>query len=94
MEKFITVTGDAVSQPANLIVKLGTKLDEIVQHCGVSEDCKKILLGGPMMGLAISSTDIPLVKTNNALTCMLTDPVEEAMKVQTNCIRCGRCTRV
>ena len=46
------------------------------------------------MGLSIPNTGIPIVKTNNALTCLTTDPVEEAEALQTNCIRCGRCTRV
>ena len=93
-EKALTVTGDGVAQPGNFTVRLGTRVGDILEACGLKEECKKILLGGPMMGLSISSLDIPLVKTNNALTCMTVDPVEEAQKVQTNCIRCGRCTRV
>ena len=94
MEKAMTVTGDAVSNPGNFYVKLGTKASEILEMAGLSENVKKILLGGPMMGIAASDTDIPVVKTTNAFTCRLTDPVEEAEKIQTNCIRCGRCTRV
>ena len=94
LEKALTVTGDAVEHPGNYIVKLGTKVSEILEMAGVSENVKKILLGGPMMGLAISDTGIPIVKTTNAITCLSVDPVEEAQKLQTNCIRCGRCTRV
>lgn len=94
IEKAMTVTGDAVEKPCNLLVKLGTNVTEILEEAGLKEDAKKVLLGGPMMGVSISSRDIPVVKTTNALTCMLTDPVEEAQKKQTNCIRCGRCTRV
>ena len=94
MEKGLTITGDAVERPGNYIVKLGTSVSELLEYVGVKENAKKILLGGPMMGLAVSGTDIPLVKTNNALTCLSVDPVEEAQKIQTNCIRCGRCTRV
>ena len=94
IEKGMTVTGDAVEKPCNLMVKLGTNVTEILEEAGIKDNAKKVLMGGPMMGLAISSRDIPVVKTSNALTCMLTDPVEEAEKIQTNCIRCGRCTRV
>ena len=94
MDKFMTVTGDAVERPANLIVKVGTRMGEILEHCGLKDDVKKIIAGGPMMGPALSSLDVPVTKTNNALTCMLTDPVEEAAALMTNCIRCGRCTRV
>ena len=93
MNKGLTVTGDAVARPGNFTVPLGTSVDEVLTHCGLREDVKKIYLGGPMMGLSISDTHVPLVKTNNAITCMLTDPVEKAQLIQTNCIRCGRCTR-
>ena len=94
IEKGLTVCGEGVERPGNFIIKLGTSIKELLEYCGVSEECKKILLGGPMMGLSVSSLDVPLVKANNALTCMLTDPVEDAQKIMTNCIRCGRCTRV
>ena len=94
MEKGLTITGDAVEKPGNYVVKLGTLASELLADAGLKEDARKILLGGPMMGLAVPDPAIPIVKTNNALTCTTTDPVEEAEKIQTNCIRCGRCTRV
>ncbi|MBR2765350.1 MAG: electron transport complex subunit RsxC [Blautia sp.] len=94
MEKGLTVTGDGVERPGNFKVRLGTSVQELLEHCGLKDGVKKIYLGGPMMGLALSDTGVPLVKTNNAITCMMTDPVEESERFGTNCIRCGRCTRV
>lgn len=94
MEKGFTVTGDAVAEPSNFIVKIGTVLDELVEATGgFVGDPEKLLLGGPMMGLAISGTDVPVQKANNALTCMLVDEVKAAEEIQTQCIRCGRCVR-
>ena len=93
-EKALTVTGDAAANPGNYIVKLGTKVSELLEMAGVGENVKKVLMGGPMMGLALSDLNVPIVKNNNALTCMTADPVEYAQEIQTNCIRCGRCTRV
>ncbi len=63
---------------------------------GVKEDLeiKKALSGGPMMGIAIGSLDIPIQKQNNGLTLLAEDPVEAAEELMTSCLRCGRCTTV
>ena len=53
-----------------------------------------MLCGGPMMGIALASLDVPICKNNNALTVLTTDPVEEAEKARTACLRCGRCNQV
>lgn len=95
MEKYFTVSGDAVVNPGNYLVRVGTSISEILEAAGgLKEDTKKVLLGGPMMGTAITNLDAPIVKANNALTCLTVDQVEEAEKAMTNCIHCGRCTRV
>ncbi|MCD7858018.1 MAG: electron transport complex subunit RsxC [Clostridiales bacterium] len=92
MEKGFTVSGDAVANPGNFMIKLGTSLQEVLDAAGgLKAEAKKALLGGPMMGTAISSYDVPIVKANNALLCMTRDEVEEADKLMTACIRCGRC---
>jgi electron transport complex protein RnfC len=94
-ERGLTVTGDGAAQPANYIVKFGTLASEIIpDEGGLKPGTKKVLLGGPMMGMAIPNTDIPLEKRNNALTCFLEDEVEIAQGKLTNCIRCGKCIRV
>ena len=55
---------------------------------------EKLLCGGPMMGIALAYLDVPICKNNNALTVLCTDPVAEAEKLQTACLRCGRCNQV
>ena len=90
------VTGEGVECPMNLIVPDGTSVAEIIEFAGGfkgGKEPKKVLAGGPMMGIAMSSIDVPLQKGNNAITVLTEDPVEEAQKIQTACIRCGRCNR-
>ena len=95
MEKGFTVTGEAVANPGNFLVKIGTNVQELLEACGgFSQEPKKVLLGGPMMGMAITDLNIPIAKSYNALTCLAEDPVEIAEDQMTACIRCGRCARV
>ena len=94
IERGVTVTGDAAGAPDNFNARLGTSVQELLDAAGgVDPAAKKVIMGGPMMGTALSVLDVPLVKTSNALTCMMNDPVEEAQAIQTNCIHCGRCSR-
>ena len=91
----LTVTGEGIQNPANYIVGDGTLVSELVEDCGGLKDgVKKILAGGPMMGIAMSTTDVPVVKTTNAVTVLLEDGVEKAEQQMTNCLHCGRCTTV
>lgn len=97
MEKGFTVTGDAVKQPCNLFIRIGTSCEELLEAAGgVKEgvEVKKILCGGPMMGTAMASFDVPVQKSNNALTILSSDEVEAAYKQMTGCLRCGRCNQV
>lgn len=92
IEKGFTVTGDAIANPMNLRIRIGTSIQEVIEAAGgFKGPVKKIILGGPMMGTAIAETDVPLVKANNAIVCMSRDYVEEADAEMTACIRCGRC---
>ena len=94
MEKGFTVTGDAITEPANFIVKIGTPVSALVEACGgFRVQPKKLILGGPMMGMAKADIDIPVQKANNALLAMAEDGVELAYEQMTACIRCGMCTR-
>ncbi|MCR5294634.1 MAG: electron transport complex subunit RsxC [Lachnospiraceae bacterium] len=95
MEKGFTATGDGFNEPTNFMVRIGTSLREITDAAGgLKEETRKLILGGPMMGPAVSNLDAPLVKANNALTAQLEDEVEKAELEMNSCIRCGRCTRV
>jgi electron transport complex protein RnfC len=93
----LTITGDAVNNPGNFIVHNGTKVSELVEACGGIKEgvtLKKSLSGGPMMGFAMSSLEVPVVKTTNAITLLSEDAVEKAEAQLTNCLHCGRCTTV
>ena len=93
MERIVTVTGDAIKNPRNYKVPTGISYTEILEVAGgFSEKPEKIICGGPMMGVAIFSTDIPVTKTSTALLAFTKDAVS-AMEPGP-CINCGRCLEV
>ncbi len=88
--KRITVDGDAVATPKNVIAPLGTMINDVIGFCGgYKEEPKKILMGGPMMGRAIFSDEMPIVKNNNAILAF--SKAQALIKEETACINCGRC---
>ena len=90
VEKCVTVDGSAVKNPMNVIVPVGTHISDVLEFVGgVSEDVGKVLYGGPMMGISVTSTDEPVLKNTNAITA-LTRRDALSYKV-TACIHCGRC---
>ncbi len=93
MRKIVTVTGDAVKAPLNFNVKLGTNLSELVDGAGgFNSEPEKIVSGGPMMGQALYTLDIPVTKSSSAL---LTFAKDRAARMRSSaCIRCGRCADV
>ena len=93
----ITVTGEGVKNPSNFIARDGTSFAELIEAAGglkEGADPKKVISGGPMMGLSVSSLDVPITKTTNAITVLLSDEVERAELKMTACLHCGRCTTV
>lgn len=94
MTRGFTVSGNAVKNPANYIVRIGTSFEELLEASGGIKDCeelKKAICGGPMMGFAMANLNVPITKQNNALTLLASDPVETAEAQMTACLRCGRC---
>ncbi|MGL4345880.1 MAG: electron transport complex subunit RsxC [Cellulosilyticaceae bacterium] len=93
MRRIITVAGNGVKNPCNLKVRLGTSYREVLEKAQWDEAATvKIIAGGPMMGMAISDIDIPVVKGTSAILCFTED---EVVKEKTrNCIRCGKCIEV
>ncbi len=90
IEKVITVSGRGISRPANLLVKVGTKVSDIVEFCGgTTEDLARVVLGGPMMGFAVSTLDIPITKTTSSILFLSEDEIDTSEL--SNCIRCGWC---
>jgi len=90
INKRVTVDGSAIKNPMNVIAPVGTSIKEIIEFTGgYKAEVKKIIMGGPMMGAAVASDDIPLMKQNNGLLCF--DEKEALLNEPTDCIRCGRC---
>lgn len=91
MHRIVTVTGDAIADPRNFIVRIGTNYAELVEEAGgFKKDPVKIISGGPMMGFGIFDLNVPTTKTASALLCLTKDDVS-AME-PTACINCGRCS--
>lgn len=93
IDRLVTVTGDAIANPMNILVKIGTNCSELIEAAGgYRQEPEKIISGGPMMGKALYSTDVPVTKGASALLCMTKDEVAECEP--SACIRCGRCVSV
>jgi len=89
-EKVMTISGKGIKRPANLLVKVGTRVSDIVEYLGgVTPALSKIVMGGPMMGFAVSSLDIPVTKTTSSVLFLSEDEIDATPHSQ--CIRCGWC---
>jgi len=89
-EKVITISGKGIARPANLQVRVGTRIRDIVQYLGGTKaNLAKIVMGGPMMGFAVSSVDIPVTKTCSGILFLTDDEIDE--QPYGPCIRCGWC---
>ncbi len=90
IDRIITVTGKSVKQPSNLLARLGTPFQQLIDECGgLPEDTGKVIGGGPMMGKALISLEVPMTKGSSGLLLM-TD--EEARRSTPQpCIRCAKC---
>ncbi|HED24079.1 MAG TPA: electron transport complex subunit RsxC [Firmicutes bacterium] len=90
IERVVTVTGEGVNRPANLLVRVGTLVNDVLETCGgLKEDTQKIILGGPMMGLAQPTTDLPVIKGTSGILALTSDDVYLAES--SPCIRCAKC---
>ena len=89
----LTVDGDIVGKPMNVTAPIGTAISDILRFAECDPDkAKKILMGGPMMGVCVYDPDAPMIKTNNAILAF--GKAKEREERQTNCIKCGRCIDV
>jgi electron transport complex protein RnfC len=95
--RVVTVTGCAIAKPDNYYVPVGMSVGDLIEQAGgLTENAAKVILGGPMMGLAIADLSTPITKTSGALTFLTKETIYKAKyeKRQTPCIRCGRCLDV
>ena len=92
-ERIVTVTGQGVKQPRNLIVRVGASFQEAINAAGgLGDDVWKVLSGGPMMGIAQSDLSVPITKATNAVLCL--SSAQNGESPNPVCIRCGRCLEV
>ncbi|MDO4395640.1 MAG: electron transport complex subunit RsxC [Clostridia bacterium] len=90
IQKRMTVDGSAVAEPKNVVAPIGTMIHDVMEFCGgYKEAPKKIIMGGPMMGRAIFSDAMPIVKNNNAILAFA--EAQTNIPEETACINCGRC---
>lgn len=91
-ERVVTVTGDCLSNPKNLLVRIGTPFKELIEFCSpLKREAATVISGGPMMGVAQFSLDAPVIKSTNALL-LLSEAIKDLREIN-SCIRCSRCVQ-
>ena len=92
-QRIVTVSGEAIAQPQNFIVRIGTPLHDLIEVAGgLNEKTERVISGGPMMGFAQSNLSAPVIKATNSVLCLLKD-VNGAAENPV-CLRCGKCVAV
>ena len=92
IRRAVTVTGSAVREPKNLLLRIGTSFEDILQQCGgLTDDVVKVVMGGPMTGFAVSSLEVPVVKGTSCILAL--NGTDAKAFEEGDCIRCGRCIR-
>jgi electron transport complex protein RnfC len=93
IERVVTITGPGVSRPGNYLAPLGTPIRFALEHAGCTPDAASVILGGPMMGPAIGSLDVPITKGVTGILVMTKPEVNGFHRVYP-CIKCGSCVEV
>lgn len=89
-ERIVTVTGKKLNKPSNFLVRIGTPINNLIEAAGgLPENTFKVVNGGPMMGKALSSLEVPVTKGTSGIVVF--DKKHQQNKQQYNCIRCGKC---
>ena len=92
IKRIVTVTGGGIGRPVNYLVRLGADIQDVIQSCGgLKNDHVNVIAGGPMMGTALNTLHVPVMKTTSGIVCIDNSGSEKRM---TECIRCGRCIQV
>jgi electron transport complex protein RnfC len=91
-ERVVTVTGSCIANPKNILARIGTPIKALIDYCGpLKEELAKIVVGGPMMGIAQYTDRVPVIKTTTAIILM--NKEEAISREEEFCIRCGACIR-
>jgi Na+-translocating ferredoxin:NAD+ oxidoreductase subunit C len=90
IERVVTVTGEGVARPANLAIRVGTLVSDVLEFCGgLRDNTRKLIIGGPMMGLAQTSTDLPVIKGTSGILALTDEDV--SLADSGDCIKCAKC---
>ncbi|UCD74035.1 MAG: electron transport complex subunit RsxC [Phycisphaerales bacterium] len=89
IERVLTVAGPGIDRPANLMVPVGTPVRDVMRHCGLNEETRQVVMGGPMMGQPLASLDVPVLKGTSGLLAFTDESISHAEEYA--CVRCGQC---
>jgi len=92
VERVVTVSGSAVENPGNFLVPIGTPFSYLLEHCGIIGQPKKLISGGPLMGVAQITAEVPVVKGTSGI--LLFDAPDVPAGNARPCVRCGKCVDV
>ena len=92
-ERIVTISGEAIAQPQNFIVRIGTPFHDLLEVAGgLNDKTERVISGGPMMGIAQSDLSVPVIKATNSILCLLKD--RNGAAENPVCLRCGKCVAV
>ncbi len=92
-ERIVTISGEAIAEPQNFIVRIGTPFHDLIEVAGgLNEKTERVISGGPMMGFAQKDLSVPVIKATNSILCLLKD--ENGAAENPVCLRCGKCVAV
>ena len=93
IQRIVTISGEAIAEPQNFIVRIGTPFHDLIEVAGGLHDkTERVISGGPMMGIAQSDLSVPVIKATNSILCLLKDQNGAAENLV--CLRCGKCVSV
>lgn len=91
IERVVTVSGPGVKKPGNYLVPVGTPVRFLLDHAGVTDSALEVILGGPMMGMSVSTLDVPVTKAMSGMVVLEQDDPDLKKSQAHPCIRCGWC---
>lgn len=92
IERIVTVSGNGVNDPKNILARIGTPLEKLIDFAGgLKDETNLVYMGGPMMGIPQHTTSVPMIKATSGVICSVV-PIEKEKEYP--CIRCGTCIRV
>jgi electron transport complex protein RnfC len=92
-QRIVTISGEAIAEPQNFIVRIGTPFHDLIEVAGgLNDKTERVISGGPMMGFAQKDLSVPVIKATNSILCLLKD--RNGAAENPVCLRCGKCVSV